>query len=595
MVLDAQTNIKKIHMSLLEVIKIKIKLPRVYIPLGVVVIAAFFFYRSYQAKNKPPEYETTAVARGTLTQTVEATGKLESRDDVSLRFETLGTLMIINAKEGDGVKTGAILASLRLNELNASVAQAAANLQQKRAGASDQDREYYRAAVDAAKAGLEQTKIDIQSSINNAGAAANTAYTNLKRAEGGDNSRIVNEAYENGVATLHSSIAKLGDAINQAQNTINYLAVIPVNDPAKKQNTDADFVIATQAVEVAQKKITGLTGLSLKSDIDRAYLETEPAFSKTIQSLAKIADLLNYIPPSTESATQTIVDAKKSAIVSARSSITTQYTSFLAQNQAIANAKNIYTIYSIEYQKAQQDLADAKAKAESTIQIKQSAYDQAMANYNGKILPTRAVDLAPYQAALSAALANREKAILRAPIDGVVAKINKKKGELVGSADAMIQMISPHFEIKVDVPETDIAKMINSQLRAVTFTLDAFGEETKFKGVVIHINQKSTEIQDVVYYQITIAVTNDYGDKKIQAGMTANAKIITEIRENTLFVPQRAIRTRDTGEKYIKILDADKKEQEKNIVLGLRADGGKMEILNGLNENDIVIIATKKK
>ncbi|OFW85331.1 MAG: hypothetical protein A3F22_00805 [Candidatus Magasanikbacteria bacterium RIFCSPHIGHO2_12_FULL_41_16] len=582
-------------MSLLEVIKIKIKLPRVYIPLGVVVIAAFFFYRSYQAKNKPPEYETTAVARGTLTQTVEATGKLESRDDVSLRFETLGTLMIINAKEGDGVKTGAILASLRLNELNASVAQAAANLQQKRAGASDQDREYYRAAVDAAKAGLEQTKIDIQSSINNAGAAANTAYTNLKRAEGGDNSRIVNEAYENGVATLHSSIAKLGDAINQAQNTINYLAVIPVNDPAKKQNTDADFVIATQAVEVAQKKITGLTGLSLKSDIDRAYLETEPAFSKTIQSLAKIADLLNYIPPSTESATQTIVDAKKSAIVSARSSITTQYTSFLAQNQAIANAKNIYTIYSIEYQKAQQDLADAKAKAESTIQIKQSAYDQAMANYNGKILPTRAVDLAPYQAALSAALANREKAILRAPIDGVVAKINKKKGELVGSADAMIQMISPHFEIKVDVPETDIAKMINSQLRAVTFTLDAFGEETKFKGVVIHINQKSTEIQDVVYYQITIAVTNDYGDKKIQAGMTANAKIITEIRENTLFVPQRAIRTRDTGEKYIKILDADKKEQEKNIVLGLRADGGKMEILNGLNENDIVIIATKKK
>src|SRR3989338_7098920 len=320
MVLDAQTNIKKIHMSLLEVIKIKIKLPRVYIPLGVVVIAAFFFYRSYQAKNKPPEYETTAVARGTLTQTVEATGKLESRD---------------------GVKTGAILASLRLNELNASVAQAAANLQQKRAGASDQDREYYRAAVDAAKAGLEQTKIDIQSSINNAGAAANTAYTNLKRAEGGDNSRIVNEAYENGVATLHSSIAKLGDAINQAQNTINYLAVIPVNDPAKKQNTDADFVIATQAVEVAQKKITGLTGLSLKSDIDRAYLETEPAFSKTIQSLAKIADLLNYIPPSTESATQTIVDAKKSAIVSARSSITTQYTSFLAQNQAIANAKNI--------------------------------------------------------------------------------------------------------------------------------------------------------------------------------------------------------------------------------------------------------------
>jgi multidrug efflux pump subunit AcrA (membrane-fusion protein) len=98
-----------------------------------------------------------------------------------------------------------------------------------------------------------------------------------------------------------------------------------------------------------------------------------------------------------------------------------------------------------------------------------------------------------------------------------------------------------------------------------------------------------------VYYQVTIAVADDHPDKPIQAGMTANVRIITDVHENTLSIPQRAVRTRDNGEKYVRVLSDKKTEIEKPVVLGLRADGGKVEILDGLNENEAVILSVKQK
>jgi len=80
-----------------------------------------------------------------------------------------------------------ILANLRLADLNAAVAQASANLNQKLAGSTNEERSYYQAAVDAAKAAWDQAKIDAQNSITVKEAAFDTAKNNLKLAEGGEN------------------------------------------------------------------------------------------------------------------------------------------------------------------------------------------------------------------------------------------------------------------------------------------------------------------------------------------------------------------------------------------------------------------------
>lgn len=582
-------------------ILLKLRQPKYYLSLSAAAILVVYVIFS-GSKTKAPTYETTAATKGNLTQTIEATGKLESKDGVDLRFEMAGTLSGIQVKEGQQVKAGTILANLRLAELDAALGQASANLRQKIAGASEQDRTYYQAAFESAQASWEQSKVTAQSDIATAEAAVATAEANLKLAEGGSNSKIITTAFENALATLQGALVYADDGLTQADNILGvdnvsandaFETSLSTANPGKIFTAQSSYYSAKSANTNARSLANNVISSSDQAGIRNALTATETALNLTARTLSSVSEVLDATTPSTN-LTQATLDTKKSTIISSRSGVTAQYSAVLAIRQAIDTATNSYTNYKITYDRAVQSLETTRANAETNVKIKESSYLQAKANYESKILPTRDVDLAPYRAAVAAAAANRERAILRAPVDGVIAKIGKKKGELVTSVDTVIQIVSPHFEIRVDVPETDIAKIVNSTRRDATFTLDAFGEESKFKGTIITINQDSTEIQDVVYYQVTIAVEDNQTDKPLQSGMTANVKIVSDTRDNALFVPQRVLRTRDNGEKFVRILNADKTEREATVTTGLRADDGKVEILTGINEGDTVIISSKQ-
>ena len=570
------------------------KSKKFYIITVAALLVFFSIGKGIAKKNAPPAYDTVKVTRGDLIQTVEATGKLQSANDLSLRFETAGTMGETKVKEGDIVKKGQLLASLRAAELNAAVAQAQATLNQKIAGASDEERAYYKAAVDSAKADWEKTQADTQNSIASYEAALETAKNNLKLAEGGENSQIVSQEYEDAVALLQASLAKLDDGLTQADNILgvdnilgndsfeDYLSIL---DSSKLNIAKTYYAIAKNTRDSARVAIMPLNSLSPRGSVDSALNLAEDALAKMNQLLASVSDVLFATPPVGD-LTQTALDTKKTTIATTRTTITTQYTSVITEKQSLSDAKNSYNTYLVAYNKAQSDLSNAKTTAASVVAIKEAMYNQALANYDNKNNPAREVDLAPLRALLAQAAANRDKAILRAPIDGTVAKVNKKVGELVSMTDVAIEMVSPHFEVEVDIPETDVAKM---QLEdAVEITLDAFGDDIKFSGKVLTIDPASTEIQDVVYYKVKVSL--DETDKQVKPGMTANVTINTDKRENVLYIPSRAVRT--NGGKYVKVLK-NNQTQDIEIKLGLKADDGKVEVVEGLNEGDEVIVGTK--
>lgn len=572
-----------------------------YIPaLAVLALIGYSSVRSYQKAHAPVEYETVKVTRGDLDQTIEATGKLESANDVALRFEIAGTIATIAVHEGQAVTTGTLLASLKATELNAAVAQASANLQQKLAGATTQDRAYYEAALTSAKASYDQSQVDAVTTVKTAESALETARNNLKLASGGDQSQIVSQAYEDAAALTMSSLAKLDDALTQADNILgvdnklaneSFVSYLSGLDPGKKILAENAYSRTKLSLTLARSLGSNIGTGSPHTQIDTALSATEKALSDSTQLLAAVSAMLDATVPNANF-TQTTLDGKKTTIATTRATITTQYTASINQRQTIADAKNSFTTYSIAAQKAERDLVDARAEAAANVKIKEAAYLQALANLQGKIEPPREVDVAGYRAALAQALANRDKTILRAPSNGTVAKINKKRGELVTPSDVMVQMISPHYQIKVDVPETDIVKLTNDTGNQVTFTLDAYGSDIKFTGQVVAIDRKSTEIQDVVYYQITISVFSGYEEKNLKTGMTANVKIQTNHRGGVLYLPQRVVRSRDDGTKFVRVLE-NGQEKEAPIKLGLRADEGRVEIIEGVSENQEVIVAVK--
>lgn len=586
-----------------------LKKKKVYIPL--IIVALLFAngaYSSYKKAHTPPEYETAKVMRGDLTQTVEATGKLESSNDVALRFELSGTLQTINVREGQTVTTGTILATLRSAELNAAVAQASANLQLKLAGATNQDRNYYEAAVVSAKAAYEQSQVDAVTTVKTAESARDTARNNLKLAEGGDSSQIVSAAYEDAAAIVVSSLSKLDDALTQADNILgidnrfaneSFRNSLSTGNPVLIFNAQTAYYVAKQGIVAAHTAGQNISTASGQADVEKALLAGEAALNQTNTLLTNVSAVLNNTTPN-GSLTQSALDAKKTTIATTRTAITTQYTTSINQRQALNDAKNSYSTYQIALAKAEQDLLDAKITAESNIKIKEAAYLQAQATLSGKVDAPRAVDVASYRAALAQAVASRDRAILRAPGTGTIAKVSKKPGELVTPSDVVVQMISPSFKITVDVPETDIVKLTNGANRETNgrnaiaeFTLDAFGEEKIFGGQVSTLDRKSTDIQDVVYYQVTIDVAPGITEN-FQSGMTANVKIKADTRTAVLYVPQRVVRTReDESGKFVRVLK-DEKVTEVTVKTGLRGDSSQTEIVSGLNEGDVVIINIKE-
>ena len=95
------------------------------------------------------------------------------------------------------------------------------------------------------------------------------------------------------------------------------------------------------------------------------------------------------------------------------------------------------------------------------------------------------------------------------------------------------------MEINAAVAEADVGSVENGQ--KVNFTVDAFPNR-QFRGTVSQIRNSPVTQQSVVTYVTIIDVNND--DLKLKPGMTANVSIIVAHRENTLRIPNSALRVR---------------------------------------------------
>jgi HlyD family secretion protein len=93
--------------------------------------------------------------------------------------------------------------------------------------------------------------------------------------------------------------------------------------------------------------------------------------------------------------------------------------------------------------------------------------------------------------------------------------------------------------VDTNVSEADIGKVAIGQ--ETTFTVDAFPNLT-FRGKVTDIRNAPMTIQNVVTYDVVIQVKNP--DFKLKPGMTANASILVAYKENTLRIPNAALRFR---------------------------------------------------
>ncbi len=152
------------------------------------------------------------------------------------------------------------------------------------------------------------------------------------------------------------------------------------------------------------------------------------------------------------------------------------------------------------------------------------------------------------EANLEKARVDLERCTIRSPIDGTVISRSVDVGQTVAAslnAPVLFLIANDLTKMQIDsnVAEADIGTVEEKQ--EVEFTVDAFPYQT-FRGTVAQVRNAATTVQNVVTYNVVVAVDNP--ELKLKPGMTANVSIIVARRDNTAKIPNAALRFRPLDE-----------------------------------------------
>ncbi|MDD2807158.1 MAG: efflux RND transporter periplasmic adaptor subunit [Patescibacteria group bacterium] len=540
----------------------------------ILIIGGVFAYR-YFNKPKTVEYVTEDVRRGNLTQTIDATGKVKSATEIDLNFKNAGRLATVNVKVGDQIKEGQILAQIKATDLKINVNKAQANLNEALAnlakvetGATKQDIAVYQAAVEKASSDLDSAQSDLSNITE--------TYTQA----------VVNQR-QNILVDINSTLTKANISLQTLYDTIYYKGDannLVTSNQSLYQQTVNGYSLSINKLDDAELSYN-IAKLNPTDDkISDAIAKSLTALGQVSQTLNDGGALLDYVII-TSSLTQANLDSLKLNINSERVTTNTSLNTIETGKQALNDA-------SITLQTKVDSAKNAVTAAEKNLA-------KANADLSLKSAPARPEDLTLYQAQvarahgdLQLALDQYSDTIIKAPIDGVITEVNFSVGEQTNlSQPAIVMLANEAFEIEVNVPESDIVKITRGDNAEIT--LDAFTDADIFDGVITTIDPAQTEIQDVIYYKVTVGFRPEQPAKvknlveRIKPGMTANLTVKTGEINDILIIPARAVKE-ENGQKYVEIL-ANGTPQRINITIGLRGDDGLVEVTSGLSEGQKVI------
>ncbi len=235
----------------------------------------------------------------------------------------------------------------------------------------------------------------------------------------------------------------------------------------------------------------------------------------------------------------------------------------IAQGRATLNARRA------EVEQVKATLAEADAQLKRLQEVSrlsngrvpsQTEMETAKASRARAVASLRAAEAnaVSAQAGLSSTTTNRGKAVIRAPVSGIVLSRQIEPGQTVAASFStptlfVIAEDLASMQLEIAVDEADVGQVGAGQ--KATFTVDAYPGET-FPAKIERVDMGSNNLasgssssstsasssSQVVAYNAILSVSNP--DGKLRPGMTATADIAVESAENVLIVPNAALRFR---------------------------------------------------
>ncbi len=573
---------------------------RKIILLSLAVVLLIFMIVS-ATRTKVPEYETITAEKQNVVQKVSVTGKVKPAQALDLAFEQAGKVATVKVKVGDSVKSGDVLATLSSADILANRNRSGAAIASSRADVSQ-----YQAALQNEQVRLEQLKNGTRSeellvaelNVQKAQTALSDANNNLeitKQKAVSDLESIyadVPETLETAFTYANSAfLEEVADLFTRG-NDFDRLSFF-TKDSEMRNQIERERISLKTLMQDFQSDIFSLSGDSI--DRDTALVDAK-------QDLANLRNFFNTLSLAVDQNAGLSVDTEnlyRGYVNTAKTNINTALGLIVTQQQAISSqiSQNKNTIQAAEssLNTAQNNLNIARQE----LILKQAgSRPEEISAQELKIKQAQA-NLASAQARLSQASAdyqgvqaNLNKTIIRAPISGIITKVDAKVGQFISSNSTAIGLISEaDYEVEANIPEVDIAKIAPG--KTADIRLDAYGDDSVFEAQVTTIDPAETIVEGVATYRVTLQFLQK--DDRIKSGMTANTEILVERREDVVAVPIRTILFQD-GKKRVKIVDQPQTvAKEIEVEVGLTGSDGNTEITKGLVGGEQIVVSEKKK
>lgn len=372
--------------------------------LGLIVCAGILVVRVLFPTI--PEYVTTTVERGAVTEVVAVSGVSSASQRVDLAFKTGGVVETVAVRKGDVVEAGQILLTLESRDLAANEQEAKANI----ASAV--------ATRDELLAGPTATDRDVTADTILTKEAALAAT--IERED-----RLV----ENARRTLNSiGLATYSDSPNEDAPA----PVVSGTYTCSQTGTYKIEVYSSGSVSGYSYRLSGIENGTFSASVDQSVALGECGLRIRFTNGAKYSNSIWYID----------IPNQKS----------TEYTTALnAYELAKTVAENNITLATIDLEAARVSAINSNAPARS----------EAVARANANISEASA-----RLAGVTSDIADRS---IVAPFSGTITSIDILPGEIVGGENLITLLTADAFEVTARAPEIDIGKLSLGQKVEMVF------------------------------------------------------------------------------------------------------------------------------
>src|SRR6056297_683471 len=351
-------------------------------------------------QNRTPDWTTTTVERGAVTEIVSVSGTVETTRDATLSFPTAGIVSEILVARGDTVATGTLLATIGDAAIVAERQQALAALQQ-----------------------AEATQAELQAGVTSeTRAVSETAVTNAREALIRTQT-LAREQVANALTALRSTdLAVVATDLSQNEAVPTVSGTYTCSD----EGTYNIRVYSSGSVSGYSFEVSGL-----ESGIYTAYTD-QPGPLGNCGLFIQFAENANYTNTEWEI---TIPNTRSSTYLTRLNAYT------LALTQAESNVAAARDAVRLAENQAAQTTAGARVEA--------------LLSANAQVLDA--------QARVRAIDARLRDYALYAPFTGVVTDVLVEPGETVRTEAVLTMLDTTAFEIVALVPEIDITKLAIGQ------------------------------------------------------------------------------------------------------------------------------------